>query len=143
MSAVDTILRSTERSIQDLPDLRAAHWLPRILLAGIIFHQGVLKLPLTIGAAESLGIPFVLYALAALGELAAGAALIAGGLMRSHYGDLLTRLGGLSVAFITFSVLVVVYQIFSLSPDLIWLSNQLHLLLIVGGLYFAARGNAA
>ena len=63
--------------------------------------------------------------------------------MRNPIGDLLTRAGGLTIAFITFSVLVVVYQIFTLTPDIIWLSNQLHLLLIAGGLYFAARGNAA
>ena len=143
MSAVDTILRPIGRNIESLPDLRAAHWLPRVLLAAIIFHQGVLKLPLTMATAESLGIPFVLYGLAALGELAAGAALIAGGLIRTPIGDVLTRVGGLTVALITFSVLVVVYQVFTMTPDIIWLSNQLHLLLIVGGLYFAARGNAA
>ena len=143
MSAVAPILRSTGRSIENLPDLRAVHWLPRVLLAAIILQQGWLKIPITAETAQSLGIPLVLYGMSALGEIAAGVALLVGGAMRNPIGELLTRAGGLTIAFITFSVLVVVYQIFTLTPDIIWLSNQLHLLLIAGGLYIAARGNAA
>lgn len=147
MSTASNAFHSADRSVGrgsgGLPDLRFVHWLPRILLAGIIFHQGFMKLPLVATTAEGLGIPFVLYALAALGQLAAGVALVAGGLMRNVYGDVLTRLGGLAVALITFSVLVVVYSVFTMAPGVVWAANKVHLLLIAGGLYFMARGNAA
>jgi len=137
------VLRNTEHSIGNLPDVRAVHWLPRILLAAIIIQQGMIKFPLMPAVAEGLGVPYMLYVLAAVGQLAAGAALIVGGFARAPFGDLLTRLGGFAVAAVTMSVLVVVYSVFSRSPEMFWAGHKLHLLLIVGGLYFAARGNRA
>ena len=123
-----------------LPDIRGIHWLFRALIAAIILQQALLKTPLTPDAAEGAGVPFFLFALAAFGEYCAATALIAGGFIRNAFGDLLTRAGGLTVALITFGVLYVVYWA---PPMDLFLANQLHLLLIIGGLYFAARGNAA
>ncbi|MEO0372432.1 MAG: hypothetical protein AAF231_13325 [Pseudomonadota bacterium] len=136
MSAVDTIIRSS----QSLPDIRAVHWLPRIVLASVIAYQGIIKFPLAADDAVSFGVPYVLWMLAALGEVAAAIALIAGGFMRNWLGDVLTRVGGLVIALITLSVIVVVYWA---PPLYIFLGNQLHLLMVVGGIYFAARGNKA
>ncbi|MEL6647913.1 MAG: hypothetical protein AAGK79_06415 [Pseudomonadota bacterium] len=136
MSAVDTIIRSS----QSLPDIRAVHWLPRIVLASVIAYQGFIKFPLAADDAVSAGVPYVLWILTALGEIAAAVALIAGGFMRNGLGDLMTRAGGLVIALITLAVIVVVYWA---PPLYIFLGNQLHLLMIVGGIYFAARGNRA
>jgi len=113
------------------------------LLAGIIFQQGFMKFPLVATTAESLGIPFALYALAAVSQIAAAVALVAGGFMRNLYGDVLTRLGGLAIAGVTLAVLIMVYSVFTMAPEMIWAVNKLHLLLVAGGLYFMARGNAA
>ncbi|MEM6581299.1 MAG: hypothetical protein AAF699_08510 [Pseudomonadota bacterium] len=142
MSTVNSVFRSADRSLV-LPDLRIAHWLPRLLLAGVIFHQGIIKFPLAAAAAEGVGTSFWLYAMAALGQLAAGVALVVGGFSKLPFSDLLTRLGGLTVALVTFSVLVVVYNVFTLPLEVVWMANKVHLFLLAAGLYFAARGNAA
>jgi len=123
-----------------LPDVRGVHWLFRILLAAIIFQQAMLKTPISATDAESIGVPMALWVLAAVGEFGAAIALIIGGLMRNAIGDLLTRAGGLTLALITLSVIYVVYWA---PPMDIFLSNQLHLLMVIGGLYFATRGNNA
>lgn len=127
-----------QKVAQDIPSVRPAHWLIRLPLAAMILNQGIMKLPLTEADAASWGLPFVLWAMAALGEIAASAALIFGGFVRNWIGDLLTRLAGLGIAMIVAGVLYVVYW----APlyDL-WLANQFQILLLVGGLYFALRGN--
>ena len=129
-----------QKVAQDIPSVRPAHWLIRLPLAAMILNQGIMKLPLTEADAASWGLPFVLWAMAALGEIAAGAALIVGGFVRNWIGDVLTRLAGLGIAMIVAGVLYVVYW----APlyDL-WLANQFQILLLVGGLYFALRGNKA
>lgn len=128
------------RARHTLPDLQSATWLLRAALGAFIIYQGVTKIPLAVGDAESFGVPFFLWALAAFGEIVAGILLVAGGFVRSLWGDLITRAGGLAIAVIVASVLVVVYW----APPLdLFLGNQFHLLLLVGGLYFALRGNAA
>ena len=136
MSAVDTIIRNS----QSLPDIRAVHWLPRVTLAAVIAYQGIIKFPLAADDAVSAGVPYILWILTAVGELAAAMALIVGGFIRNGIGDVMTRAGGLVVALITLAVIIVVYWA---PPLYIFLGNQLHLLMIVGGIYFAARGNRA
>ncbi|MEM0922178.1 MAG: hypothetical protein AAGI13_03990 [Pseudomonadota bacterium] len=136
MNTVVSVLRG-ERM---LPDLQAAHWLLRIALAAFIMHQGFLKAPISVDEAASFGVPVLLWVAAALGELAAGLALIAGGFLQTRLGDLITRVGGATLALIVASVVVVVYWA---PPMDLFLGNQFHLLLLVGGLYFALRGNAA
>lgn len=123
-----------------LPDLRAVHWLFRALIAAIILQQALMKTPLSPADADGADVPYILWVLTAVGEYCAAIALVVGGLIRNAFGDLVTRAGGFVVAFITASVVFVVY--WAPLQDL-FLTNQLHLLLIIGGLYFAARGNAA
>ncbi|MEM9029685.1 MAG: DoxX family protein [Pseudomonadota bacterium] len=123
-----------------LPDVRFAHWLPRLLLAAIILQQGYIKFPLLASDAAGYGVPYFMWGLAALGELFAGMALIIGGLIKSRLGDIITRTGAALLALIVASVIVVVYW----APPLdLFLGNQTHLLLLAGGLYFAFRGNNA
>ncbi|MEM6973065.1 MAG: hypothetical protein AAF577_09695 [Pseudomonadota bacterium] len=78
--------------------------------------------------------------MAAMGEVLSGTTLIAGGFIRHWIGDLMTRVAGISIAAIVASALVVTYPA-PLSDILLY--NQLHVLLFLGGLYFALRGNQA
>lgn len=128
-----------ERVSRELPTWDLGHWLLRIPLAWIILYQGISKVPLTQSDAESFSVPFIMWGLACLGEIVAGLMLIGGGFMRNHWmGDLVTRLAGLMIGVIVTSVIVWVYW----APiwDLV-LYQQFHVLLMMGGFYFAARGN--
>ncbi|MEM9063597.1 MAG: hypothetical protein AAGD13_24320 [Pseudomonadota bacterium] len=136
MSTMTALLRTG----QSLPDIQSAHWLMRAALAAMIAYQGLTKFPLAASDAASFDVPFILWIMAAVGEVAAGIALIAGGFGRTWIGDLVTRAGGAALAMIVASVLAVVYW----APPLdLFLGNQFHILLLVGGLYFALRGNKA
>ncbi|MEM8970499.1 MAG: DoxX family protein [Pseudomonadota bacterium] len=136
MTAVDTILRAGRA----LPDLQPAHWLLRAALASFIIYQGFTKVPLSGDDAEAFGVHVLMWASAAMGEFLAGILLIAGGFTRHWIGDIITRAGGLILAAIVASVIVWVYWA---PPIDIFLGNQFHLLLLVGGLYFLLRGNSA
>ncbi|MEM8572130.1 MAG: hypothetical protein AAGG56_14665 [Pseudomonadota bacterium] len=138
--STETTNVSIERLGRSLPDLRPATWFLRVMLAAIILDQGFSKVPLSAADAASFGVPLILWGMAAMGEILAGVFLIAGGLIRNGIGGLVTRLGGLLLAMIVASVLVVVYWA---PPVILFYSNQLQLMLLVGGLYFLFRGNAA
>lgn len=136
MTAIDTFIRTG----RTLPDLAGAHWLLRIALSAFIAYQGYIKFPLLAADAEGFGVPYTLWILAALGEIGAGMALIVGGFSRTWIGDLATRTGGAVLALIVASVLVVVYW----APLIdLFIGNQFQILLLIGGLYFALRGNSA
>lgn len=123
-----------------ISQVEGAHWLLRLPLALYILQQGLMKVPLSADDAAGYGLPLFAWGLAALGEIVAPALLIAGGLFRNWIGDAMTRMAGLGIAMIVAGVLVVAY--WAPPIDLI-LYNQLHVLLLVGGLYFAFRGNHA
>ncbi|MEM9781557.1 MAG: hypothetical protein AAF899_03680 [Pseudomonadota bacterium] len=136
MSTVTMIARAS----QGIPAVNTAHWLIRLPLAAIILQQGLQKSPIDAADAEAFGLPVALWGLAALGEVIAGAALIAGAVIRSWIGDLMTRAAGAAIAAIVTGVLVVAYPA-PLGDILLY--NQFHVLLLVGGLFFALRGNRA
>lgn len=99
-----------------------------------------MKAPLSADDAAAFGVPLAMWGLAAMGEIIAGAVLILGGFFRNWIGDLMTRFAGAAIAAIVAGVLIVAYW----APPLdILLYNQFHVLLLVGGLYFALRGNRA
>jgi len=120
-----------------------AHWLLRLPLAAIIVSQGWIKFPDMAGQAAGMGIPVVLFAMAAFGEVLAAAGLIIGGAVKSWNpgglinmaGDVITRLSGFAI---TAVVAGVIYQFY-------WgggfYAMQYHLLLLAGGLFFMLRGN--
>lgn len=135
-SAVATLRDVTLKT----PTLPQAHWLLRLPLAGIMIQQGMMKFPLAEADATTFGVPLFLWALAAVGELAVGVGLLIGGVLRGWVGDLVTRAAGAAMAIIVASVLVVAYWA---PPIDILLYNQFHVLLLVGGLYFALRGARA
>lgn len=130
-----TLLLKARRSMPDLP---IAHWFLRVLLSAIMVQQGLYKLPLTAADAESWGVPFALWAMAAIADFAVAALLIGGGLLRNVAGDLMTRFGGLLNTMVVASVLYVVYWA---PPMDMFYNNQLHLMMLAGGLLFLFRGN--
>lgn len=134
---MDRALALVDRTARALPRVSFAHWLLRLPLAGILMQNGLQKFPLSAGSAEGFGVPFALWILAALGEIAVAVLLIAGGLLRGAAGDLVTRFAGAGAAIIVAGVIYVAYR----APPLdILLFNQFHLLLIAGGLYLALAG---
>ncbi|MEL7099339.1 MAG: DoxX family protein [Pseudomonadota bacterium] len=130
MTAIDTLETYTKRT----PGFPAADWVIRIPLAIIILQQGWMKIPGFAEQAESYGLPLVLFGLATFAELAGGAAILIGGLIRNWMGDLLTRLGGLAIATVVAGVIVMIY----FGPFIGW---QLQGLLLAGGLFLFLRGN--
>ena len=84
-----------------------------------------------------MGLPVVVVWLVALGEIAAGVFLIAGAFGK----DILTRLGGLIVIVIMVGAIALVHAKngFSVMNG----GYEFQLLMLVSGLYLAAKGNDA
>ena len=120
MNAAKTGFETISSSI---PEFCRSHWLLRIPLSIILIQQGLSKFPLTVDDAASFELPFTVWALAAFSELFVGVALILGGILLAAViaGVIITTNWG---------------PIF----DII-LYDHLHVLLLVGGLYFGLRGN--
>ena len=134
-----------ENRVKDLldriPEFCMSHWLLRIPLAIVFIQQGLMKIPVDIAEAESFGLSYLVWWFVAYGELLAGIGLLVGGVMMyswwSWIGDLLTRFSGFVVGCIMTGVIWIG------QPSSVWdviLYDNLHVLLWVGGLYFALRG---
>ena len=134
-----------ENRVKDLldriPEFCMSHWLLRIPLAIVFIQQGLMKIPVDIAEAESYGLSYLVWWFVAYGELLAGIGLLIGGVMMyswwSWIGDLLTRFSGFVVGCIMTGVIWIG------QPSSVWdviLYDNLHVLLWVGGLYFALRG---
>ena len=128
--------------LERLPEFCMSHWLLRIPLVVVFLQQGFSKLPVTMEGAESFDLPFIVWWFAAYGEIGAGFGLLIGGIMMyswwSWIGDLLTRFSGFVIGCIMTGVIWVG------QPDSfmdVILYDNLHVLLWVGGLYFALRGH--
>ena len=129
--------------VSRIPEFCLSHWLFRIPLSIIFIQQGIAKLPVTIEGAESFDLPYIVWWFAAYGELGAGIGLIVAGLMANwsklrDYGDVLTRFCGITICSIMTGVIWVGEP--ESFMDVI-LYDNLHVLLWVGGLFFALRGN--
>lgn len=127
-----------------IPEFCMSHWLIRIPLIVVFLQQGFAKWPIDAETAASFELTLLVWTFVVLGEIGAGAGLIVGGLL-SHtknwlkeLGDLITRFSGITMASIMTGV------IWISEPDSFWdviLYDNLHVLLWVGGMYFALRGN--
>ena len=124
-----------------IPEFRLSQWLLRIPLIIVFLQQGLQKIPVTVEGAESFDLPYIVWWFAAYGEIGAGIGLLIGGLMMyswwSWIGDLITRFSGFVIGCIMTGVIWVG------QPDSfmdVILYDNLHVLLWVGGLYFALRG---
>ena len=128
---------------EKIPEFCMSHWLLRIPLAIVFIQQGLSKFPVSIEDAESFNLPYLVWWVVSYGELGAGLGLIVGGIIAlqkywRELGDLLTRFCGITICSIM-TGLIWVGQ-----PESFWdviLYDNFHVLLWVGGLYFALRGN--
>ena len=126
-----------------IPEFCLSHWLFRIPVAIVFIQQGLSKLPFSIEDAESFGLPSLVWWFVILGELGAGIGLLVGGVIGlqkywNELGDVLTRFSGITICSIMTGVIWVGEP--ESFMDVI-LYDNLHVLLWVGGLFFALRGN--
>ena len=131
------------RVVSKIPEFCMSHWLLRIPLAIVFIQQGLSKIPVTVEDAESFELPYIVWWFAAYGELGAGVGLLVAGALATwawgrDYGDMLTRFCGITICSIMTGVIWVGEP--ESFMDVI-LYDNLHVLLWVGGLFFALRGN--
>ena len=106
------------------------HWGVRASLAATFIYHGIAKFPPD-GFVQHTGLPMIVGWLVALGEVGAGVFLLIGPFTK----DLITRLGGLLVVVIMIGAIVMVH----LKEG--WSGMEFQVLMLVTGLYFAAKGN--
>ncbi len=110
------------------------HWGLRLSLAATFVYHGVAKFPIE---GPMMGLPVVVVWLVALAEIAAGALLIAGAFGK----DLLTRLGAWIVIVIMIGAIVLVHA--KNGFNVMNGGMEFQILMLVTGLYLAAKGNDA
>ncbi len=136
------------RNIKDIiPEFCLSHWLLRIPLAIIFIQQGWMKLPVDIEEAASYDLSYIVWWFVAYGEFLSGIGILIGGVltaawtyneMQDWIGDIITRFSGITMCCIMTGVIWIG------EPDSfmdVLLYDNLHVLLWVGGLFFALRGN--
>ena len=134
---------SIKRISNSIPEFCMSHWLLRVPLAIVFIQQGLSKMPVDIETAESFGLSYLVWWFVAYGELGAGIGLLIGavvGLKRisPELGDMLTRFSGITICS-TMTGVIWIGEPDSFTDVLLY--DNLHVLLWVGGLYFALRGN--
>ena len=127
-----------------IPEFCMSHWLIRIPLIVVFLQQGLAKWPIDAETAASFELTLLVWSFVVLGEIGAGAGLIVGGIL-SHtkgllkeLGDLITRFSGITMASIMTGV---IWMSEPESFTYVLLYDNFHVLLWVGGMYFALRGN--
>lgn len=120
-----------------------SHWLLRVPLIIVFFQQGIDKLPVDPETAEAYGLPYLVWWVVAWGEVGAALGLLFGGvLMVKDYlkelGDLVTRFSGITICSIMTGVIWIAEPESVLD---VLLYDHFHVMLWVGGLFFALRGN--
>ena len=138
-----------------IPEFCMSHWLLRIPLAIIFIQQGLMKIPVDIEEAASYGLSYLVWWFVAYGELLGGIGLIVGGLLNKTpatmeqifgvnliepWGDAITRFSGITLCCIMTGVIWIGDPESFLD---VLLYDNLHVLLWVGALFFALRGNHA
>ena len=119
------------------------HWILRIPVSIVFIQQGLSKFPVTLEDAQAFDLPYIVWWFVAYGELGAGIGLIVGGLVIWNklwpwVGDAITRFSGFTIGCIMTGVIWIG------EPDSLMdviLYDNFHVLLWVGGLFFALRGN--
>ena len=128
--------------VHRIPEFCMTHWLLRIPLIVVFFQQGMNKWPINIEDSP-VELTLLVWSFVVFGELGAAAGLLVGGMAdyikrTKEFGDVITRFSGITIASIMTGV------IWTGEPesfwDVLWYDN-LHVLLWVGGMYFALRGN--
>ena len=128
-----------------IPEFCQSHWLWRIPLSVVFIQQGWWKMPVDIAEAESYGLSYLTWWVVTYGEFLAGVGLLIGGILNKMWmydmpdwvGDMVTRFSGITICCIMTGVIWIG------EPDSLLdviLYDNLHVLLWVGGLFFALRG---
>ena len=112
------------------------HWGLRLSLAATFLYHGWGKFPVD-AFSQAMGMPVPMVWAVALAELAAGVMLIAGAFGR----DILTRIGGLIVIVIMIGAIGMVHA--QNGFNVMSGGIEFPLLMLVSGLYLAAKGNDA
>jgi putative oxidoreductase len=129
--------------IKKIPEFCMSHWLIRFPLIVVFLQQGFAKWPIDAETAASWELSLVVWSFVVLGEIGAGVGLIIGGLLYKYLkelGDLITRFSGITICSIMTGVIWIA-QPTSLMDVLLY--DHFHVMLWVGGLFFALRGNKA
>lgn len=129
--------------VDRLPDFQMSHWLLRIPLAIVFIQQGLSKMPVDAITADAYGLPYLVWWFVAWGELGAGIGLIVGGILSLKMfwpwvGELVSRFSGFVIGCIMTGVIWIGMPTSFID---VLLYDNFHVLLWVGGLYFALRGN--
>ena len=139
MKTLDTLLESISKPLMPITP-----WLLRLGLGiSFIFH-GIGKFPLPpekmVTWFESMGYmyPELVTSMVAIGEVAAGAGIILGGLVSGHIGNLVTRISGGAVVVIMIGAILIAHSDWLVTKKL-FMSEQIFLFLI--GLFFTIKGN--
>ena len=138
-----------KKLIEKLPEFRLSHWLLRIPLAIVFIHQGYMKMPVDADEAASYDLSVLVWWFVTYGEFLSGLGLLFGGILTAGwlynkkfdwFGDMITRFSGITMCCIMTGV-IWIGEPESLTDVLLY--DNLHVLLWVGGLFFALRGNKA
>lgn len=129
--------------VRKIPEFCMTHWLIRIPLIVVFLQQGLAKWPIDAETAASFELTLLVWTFVVLGEIGAGIGLIVGGLMDyvkrlKEFGDLITRFSGIVITGIMTGV---IWMSEPESFTYVLLYDNFHVLLWVGGMYFALRGN--
>ena len=134
MKSIDNILNAIMSHFYHL-----APWLLRLGLGTSFIFHGLSKFPLPPQKLiDYFGFSAELASFVAISELGAGILLILGGFLKSHVGNLVTRLAaGVIVIVMTFAF-ILAHSDWFITPKL-FMSEQIFLMII--GLYFFIKGN--
>ena len=139
MKNLDNILESIAKPLMPITP-----WLLRLGLGTSFILHGIGKFPLPpermVTWFESMGYmyPEIVTSMVAVGEVAAGAGIILGGLVSGIVGNLITRLSGGAVVIIMIGAILIAHSDWLITKKL-FMSEQIFLLIL--GLFFAIKGN--
>ena len=128
--------------VNKIPEFCMTHWLLRIPLIVVFVQQGMDKWPIDVNDSP-VELTLLVWSFVVLGELGAALGLVVGGVIGlqkriKELGDMITRFSGITIASIMTGV------IWTGEPESftdVILYDHFHVLLWVGGMYFALRGN--
>ena len=129
--------------VNKIPEFCMTHWLIRIPLIVVFLQQGLAKWPIDAETAASFELTLLVWTFVVLGEIGGALGLVVGGLMDyvkrlREFGDLITRFSGIVITGIMTGV---IWMSEPESFTYVLLYDNFHVLLWVGGMYFALRGN--
>lgn len=131
-----------KKLVNKIPEFCMTHWLLRIPLIVVFLQQGLSKWPIDVNDSP-VELTLLVWTFVVLGELGGAIGLIVGGMLDyvkklKEFGDIITRFSGITMASIMTGV------IWTGEPESftdVLLYDNLHVLLWVGCMYFALRGN--